>query len=199
MVYSLVGGGTLPRPAKQFTGLFCALASLGPGFRVPLVEEKLPFLHGESTRGIFGGGTLPRSKKHSPDVFCTSLRTGADLFESRLQKTTLSTLHGESTRGILGGGTLPRSKNHSPDVFCTSLRTGADLFESHRKQKIGHPKDDRFFGAGGGTRTHTMSPSTDFESVTSTNSITPACEQRYYSRHGGEMQGLFFLLTGIVT
>ncbi len=49
------------------------------------------------------------------------------------------------------------------------------------------------FGAGGGTRTHTMSPSTDFESVTSTNSITPACEQGYYSRHGREMQGLFFL------
>ena len=31
-----------------------------------------------------------------------------------------------------------------------------------------------YFGAGGGTRTHTMSPSTDFESVTSANSITPA-------------------------
>ena len=29
-------------------------------------------------------------------------------------------------------------------------------------------------GAGGGTRTHTVSPPTDFESVTSTNSITPA-------------------------
>ena len=29
-------------------------------------------------------------------------------------------------------------------------------------------------GAGGGTRTHTMSPSADFESATSTNSITPA-------------------------
>ena len=31
-----------------------------------------------------------------------------------------------------------------------------------------------WFGAGGGTRTHTMSPSTDFESVTSAYSITPA-------------------------
>ena len=30
------------------------------------------------------------------------------------------------------------------------------------------------YGAGGGTRTHTMSPSADFESATSTNSITPA-------------------------
>ena len=29
-------------------------------------------------------------------------------------------------------------------------------------------------GAGGGTRTHTLSPTTDFESVTSANSITPA-------------------------
>ena len=29
-------------------------------------------------------------------------------------------------------------------------------------------------GAGGGTRTHTVSLPTDFESVTSTNSITPA-------------------------
>lgn len=30
------------------------------------------------------------------------------------------------------------------------------------------------YGAGSGTRTHTMLPSTDFESVTSTNSIIPA-------------------------
>ena len=29
-------------------------------------------------------------------------------------------------------------------------------------------------GAGGGTRTHTLSPAADFESATSTNSITPA-------------------------
>ena len=32
----------------------------------------------------------------------------------------------------------------------------------------------RPYGAGGGTRTHTVSLPTDFESVTSTNSITPA-------------------------
>ena len=37
-----------------------------------------------------------------------------------------------------------------------------------------HPRVALRFGAGGGTRTHTMSPSTDFESVTSANSITPA-------------------------
>ena len=39
-------------------------------------------------------------------------------------------------------------------------------------------------GAGGGTRTHTMSPSADFESATSTNSITPAlfscCESHLF-------------------
>ena len=40
-------------------------------------------------------------------------------------------------------------------------------------------------GAGGGTRTHTMSPSADFESATSTNSITPAlfsCCESHFSR-----------------
>ena len=44
-------------------------------------------------------------------------------------------------------------------------------------------------GAGGGTRTHTMSPSADFESATSTNSITPArgIEQELLYA----MQGLF--------
>ena len=31
-----------------------------------------------------------------------------------------------------------------------------------------------FYGAGDGTRTHTLSPAADFESATSTNSITPA-------------------------
>ena len=90
-------------------------------------------------------------------------------------------------------------QNSSLDCFAPTRRSGR-AFESHSiTQKQPPPKGTAAFGAGGGTRTHTMSPSTDFESVTSTNSITPACEQRYYSRHGGEMQGLFFLLTGIVT
>ena len=39
-------------------------------------------------------------------------------------------------------------------------------------------------GAGGGTRTHTESPPADFESATSTNSITPAlfscCESHFF-------------------
>ena len=44
-------------------------------------------------------------------------------------------------------------------------------------------------GAGGGTRTHTESPPADFESATSTNSITPArgIEQEILYA----MQGLF--------
>ena len=40
-------------------------------------------------------------------------------------------------------------------------------------------------GAGGGTRTHTESPPADFESATSTNSITPAlfsCCESHFSR-----------------
>jgi hypothetical protein len=36
-------------------------------------------------------------------------------------------------------------------------------------------------GAGGGTRTHTPSLTTDFESVSSTNSNTPAKERIHYS------------------
>ena len=44
-------------------------------------------------------------------------------------------------------------------------------------------KDDcvsnRLFGAGGGGRTRTLSPGTDFESVTSADSITPALS--YYN------------------
>ena len=37
------------------------------------------------------------------------------------------------------------------------------------------------FGAGGRTRTGTMSPSVDFESTTSTNSITPAGTNTVYT------------------
>ncbi len=38
-----------------------------------------------------------------------------------------------------------------------------------------------FLGAGGRTRTGTMSPSVDFESTTSTNSITPAVTRTVYT------------------
>src|SRR5581483_1634552 len=42
-------------------------------------------------------------------------------------------------------------------------------------------------GAGGGTRTHTLLPETDFESVASTNSATPArggCEAARWTARG---------------
>ena len=48
-------------------------------------------------------------------------------------------------------------------------------------QKIPKPlKGLGIRNAGGGGRTHTVSPPTDFESVSSANSNTPACKQRYY-------------------
>ena len=56
---------------------------------------------------------------------------------------------------------------HSPQANFTAKEVNPNGFTS-------------FAGAGGGTRTHTMSPSTDFESVTSANSITPA----YFVRNG---------------
>ena len=55
-------------------------------------------------------------------------------------------------------------------------------------------------GAGGGTRTPTMSPSADFESATSTNSITPAgatiiicdagsiCKQNFSKKGSGALR-----------
>ena len=43
-------------------------------------------------------------------------------------------------------------------------------------------------GAGGGTRTHTVLLPTDFESVTSANSITPAYQLFYYSVPSGKNQ-----------
>ena len=46
---------------------------------------------------------------------------------------------------------------------------------SPHSKKTQHPQMGTvLFGAGGGTRTHMMLPSADFESATSTNSITPA-------------------------
>ena len=59
-------------------------------------------------------------------------------------------------------------------VFRTRLRV-----QTNRKTKIKPPIGWFYFGAEGGTRTHTLSPTTDFESVTSANSITSA--QRDYS------------------
>ena len=47
-------------------------------------------------------------------------------------------------------------------------------------------------GAGSGTRTHTVSPPTDFESVTSTNSITPANGYWFIIQEAGAKFKSFF-------
>ena len=59
-------------------------------------------------------------------------------------------------------------------------------------------------GAGGGTRTHTVSPPADFESATSTNSITPAgatiiicdagsiCKQNFSKKGSGALHRMHF-------
>ena len=43
-------------------------------------------------------------------------------------------------------------------------------------------------GAGGGTRTHTVSPQTDFESAASTNSATPAVQGAHHSGRAGDAE-----------
>ena len=61
-------------------------------------------------------------------------------------------------------------------LFLTD-RNKSELFcelKEKRKSPVFRLKLGFFGGAGGGTRTHTVSLPTDFESVTSTNSITPA-------------------------
>ena len=58
-----------------------------------------------------------------------------------------------------------RSDNNSPK----SRTSSGGLSPSPHKNKTDHPKrDNPFYGAGGGTRTHTMSPPKDFESSSST-------------------------------
>ena len=76
-----------------------------------------------------------------------------------------------------GGGT-PRPKCRRKRRLASECACGRDLTQwvlvlIAATQKA--PLSGYFcFGAGGGTRTHMMLPSADFESATSTNSITPA-------------------------
>ena len=77
-------------------------------------------------------------------------------------------------------------------VANTKQRTHADTKPKHKffcldmkQQKPLYSYEYRgFFGAGDRTRTGTLSPAVDFESTTSTNSITPAntgCNALYYT------------------
>ena len=94
----------------------------------------------------------------------------------------------KNTRHGAGGGTLrsnrpllalraarpdcfrsPAGQNAPQDRFVSPASSPVRLNQTQR-----HPTGASVFGAGGGTRTHTVLLPTDFESVTSANSITPA-------------------------
>ena len=94
----------------------------------------------------------------------------------------------KNTRHGAGGGTLrsnrpllalraarpdcfrsPAGQNAPQDRFVSPASSPIRLNQTQR-----HPTGASVFGAGGGTRTHTVLLPTDFESVTSANSITPA-------------------------
>ena len=65
------------------------------------------------------------------------------------------------------------AKNDSQNRFINAVvRFGSPPFVEIKKYRP--YKRTEFFGAGDGGRTHTVSLPTDFESVTSANSITPA-------------------------
>ena len=88
----------------------------------------------------------------------------------------------KNTRHGAGGGTLrsnrpllalraarPAGQNAPQDRFVSPASSPVRLNQTQR-----YPTGASVFGAGGGTRTHTVLLPTDFESVTSANSITPA-------------------------
>ena len=63
----------------------------------------------------------------------------------------------------------PAGQNAPQDRFVSPASSPVRFNQTQR-----HPTGASVFGAGGGTRTHTVLLPTDFESVTSANSITPA-------------------------
>lgn len=68
------------------------------------------------------------------------------------------------------------AKIDGPRIFMSEGREDVDItgFEGNIVISLS------IVGAGGGTRTHTLSPAADFESATSTNSITPAGARESY-------------------
>ena len=66
-------------------------------------------------------------------------------------------------------------KKYSLDAFCPSGRSlRVPLISYQHQKKSPWLNTNSVSGAGSGTRTHTLLPTTDFESVTSANSIIPA-------------------------
>ena len=63
----------------------------------------------------------------------------------------------------------------NPGYHIGGENSGENWPKAKKKPGLSNPRNPVIpSGAGGGTRTPTMSPSADFESATSTNSITPA-------------------------
>ena len=94
---------------------------------------------------------------------------------------------------MIKSGGLPPAKKQSPGLFFPRLRSGRLFAPSHRNpQKYtphgGRRRKGQFSGADGGGRTRTVSLPTDFESVTSANSITSANQLFYYSRTDAKNQ-----------
>ena len=119
---------------------------------------------------------LPRSGLAAPGEVCFSfLERGGEFESSRLLKTAKTAVFASLVRyfyftlpnfSILSQLFLFLSK---PCSLCTKIphQSAGFLLASRLSTKL---------GAGGGTRTHTVSPPADFESATSTNSITPAVD-----------------------
>ena len=76
------------------------------------------------------------------------------------------------------GGCAP---NHPP---AGGRRAAARGWDQRQEKTSASKRMRRFFGAGDRTRTGTVSPPVDFESTTSTNSITPAWSILYKKKSG---------------
>ena len=134
---------------------------------------------------------LPRSGLAAPGEVCFSfLERGGEFESSRLLKTAKTAVFASLVRyfyftppnfSILSQLFLFLSK---PCSLCTKIphQSAGFLLASRLSTKL---------GAGGGTRTHTVSLPTDFESVTSTNSITPANPHSLYKPFPENSRGTF--------
>ena len=120
------------------------------------------------------------ASKVSTGDFCARLCRAA-LFDPRAHATKEKPQKALRLLGFYisaGGGGLPRASKVSTGDFCARLCRAA-LFDPRAHATKEKPqKALRLLGfyisAGGGGRTHTVSPPTDFESVSSANSNTPA-------------------------
>ena len=79
---------------------------------------------------------------------------------------------GGGTRYDATASTRPRQRKQFTELFSSAALLPVRVPQLKKNSSL--KKGNCLFGAGGGTRTRTMSPPTDFESVTSANSITPA-------------------------